>query len=100
MTKKEKKAIIAKLITEVEQATDMNDYAAKRSQLFHEVIGAGYPERNIEGTTLAADTWCKDFDRNMEAKLANQPLPNDKLFMAMSAKGLLTLIDTSLLPDE
>ena len=99
MTKKEKKEIIKQLIHDVEQTSDIYEYSLKRSQLFNEVINSGYPEQSIGSVAETANTWCKDFDANMEAKLSNQNPPNDKQFIAMSALGLLTLIDTSLLPD-
>ncbi len=99
MTKKEKKEIIKKLILDIQGITDIDEYSEKRSQLFHEVISAGYPDQSYQGVVKAADMWCKDMDRNMEAKITNQKPPNDEQFIALSAVGLLTLIDTSLLPD-
>lgn len=99
MTKKEKKEIIKKLILDIQETSDIDTYAEKRGQLFNEVINAGYPEPNYEGVVKAADMWCKDMDRNMEAKITNQKAPHDKQFIALSAVGLLTLIDTSMLPD-
>ncbi len=99
MTKKEKKEIIKKLILDIQETSDIDAYAEKRSQLFHEVIDAGYPAQSYEGVVKAADMWCKDMDSNMEAKITNQKPPHDEQFIALSAVGLLTLIDTSLLPD-
>ena len=75
MTKKEKKEVIKKLFQEVEQTKNIDEYAINRSKLFNEVISAGYPQIRLEGTIKAADTWCKDFDKNMEAKISNVPLP-------------------------
>jgi hypothetical protein len=99
MTKSEKKEIIKRLILDIEETTNTEDYALKRSQLFDEVLSAGYPAERLPNVVQAANTWCKDFDMNMEAKLSNQNPLNSKQFIAMSATGLLTLIDTSLLPD-
>ena len=99
MTKKEKKEVIKTLIHDIQQTSEIDEYATKRSQLFNEVLNSGYTDGSLQGVTQAIDTWCKDFDTNMEAKLSNQPPPLSKEFISMSAMGLLTLIDTSLLPD-
>ena len=99
MTKKEKKEVLKNLIIEIEQTADIDDQAAKRSQLFKEVLNAGYREGTLQTVTKAVNMWCKDFDMNMEAKLKKSAPANSRQFISMSALGLLTLIDTSLLPD-
>jgi hypothetical protein len=99
MTKKEKKAIIAKLFTEIEQIEDLDNYSLKRGQLFSEIIDNPYTRNNLEMVTKAADIWCKDLDKNMEAKMSGKIAPNNKEFMKLSKVGLLNLIDFSLLPD-
>ena len=99
MNKKEKKEIITKLMHEIDQTSELDEYAAKRSQLFQEVINAGYPAESLAAVVLATDTWCKDFDKNMEARISKKKPPLCKQFIELSKVGLLTIIDTSLLPD-
>jgi len=99
MTKNEKKEIIRGLFQEIENTSNINEYSLKRSQLFDEVLNSGYSEESIEGVKYAVHNYCKDFDMNMEILVSNQPQPNDEHFMTLSKTGLLTLIDTSLLPD-
>jgi YesN/AraC family two-component response regulator len=89
MTKTEKKKIIASLLDEVINSTDIDSKQKKLSAVISEIYSSGYKLDDLIRVSKIIDLFLSDFIKNQ----------TDKSFLKLSRLGLITCIDWSLLHD-
>lgn len=98
MTKSDKKNLINGLLSQVIKENEEEKVSELLSEVIIQVYQSGYTLDKLPFVSSTLNMFVKDFFTHFDQRM--QGLQTNDKFLAMSAQGIFSLIDISLLPEE